>query len=727
MAAENALSQSQFIASHMGFQAKGKGMLAVDDLDTVSSTFQPKYNMKPQSSRENIPVMEDDDDAPPQHVEFPDPEYTINRVSGFLCDRVTGARIMNPEILNSEAMLSNVINYVHARMSVELGFVQHSIPYAGAPASCQFFASRNYGAAKKLLVFVCSSRGATCGIWSRSLLLRSGVNVGSMLPYFAKAIEKGFGVIVLNPNVNSVMLAQTRTKVAIPHSSTPDEHVSHVWEQYIFPSAAHQIHFLAYGYGGVLVSNLIFDPRVMVNLQPRLGNLGFLECSHIASDKCPHELQPFIKPRWVSWETSNDTGFGKEIPSAVAGKTLGVTMSAGPAGPNASITQTVLDSVFRFFDAANVFEFRSTEARWNKVNVVDKFLARSSPQEVVSVPVKKTSMTVDDFDLMKVLGKGAFGKVMLVRRKTSGEIYAMKVLKKEHVVAKSQVEHTRTERKLLQAIDHPFIVRLRYAFQNAGSLYLVMDYYAGGTLFQVLRQQRRFKEHQARLYGAQLVLAFTHLHSCDIVFRDLKLENILMDDDGFVALADFGLSKEHVKMDNDAVTFCGTPEYLAPELLRRKPYGKAVDWWSFGIVMFEMLSGTTPFYNTNRQKNFYNILHEPLDLSSKHFSDDAKSLLRGLLTRKPSQRLGFHGGKEVMAHPFFADVPWDRVYKREIRPSFVPNVPAPVRPSEAGAGVTDSVRGPADFQMPDAHADAFTNFTYRCTEQMDADQRPHYF
>ncbi|CAK4081060.1 unnamed protein product [Aphanomyces euteiches] len=710
--AEPELSQSQFIASHIGFKAKGKGMIACD-LDTVAEKFPAKYAMK---------SLDDFDEEDPE-VDFPDPEYVINRVSGFLCDRVTGARIMKTEILNSEVMLSNVISYVHSRMRLELGFLEHSIPYAGAPAMCQFFASKNFNAAKKLLVFVCSSRGATSGIWSRSLLLRSGVNVGSMLPYFQKAIDKGYGVVVLNPNANTV-LQPDNTKMPIPGSSTPEEHVHHVWENYIYPSAAHQIHFLAYGYGGVLVTNLLFNPRIMANLQPRLGNLGFLECQ--ASDKCPPELQPFLGPRWVRWEPSDEVGFGKEIPQTTANH-LGLIMSAGPKAPthHSSVTQTVLDSVFRFFEAPNAYEFQRTEARWNRVNVVDKFLNRAAMTQ--DVPVKKSSMTVDDFDLLKVLGKGAFGKVMLVRRKKSGDIFAMKVLKKEHVVAKAQVEHTRTERKLLQAIDHPFIVRLRYAFQNSGNLYLVMDYYAGGSLFQVLRQQRRFKEHQARLYGAQLVLAFTHLHSCDIVFRDLKLENILMDEDGFIALADFGLSKEHVKMEHDAVTFCGTPEYLAPELLRRKPYGKAVDWWSFGIIMYEMLSGSTPFYNSNRQKNFYNILHEPLDLSSKYFSEDARSLLRGLLTRKPNQRLGFHGGKEVMAHPFFADVPWDKVYKRQIQPSFVPNVPS-ARPSESSVDMTVSVRG-ADYVMPEAHADAFNNFTYRCTEQID-NHRPsdiHHF
>jgi hypothetical protein len=176
-----------------------------------------------------------------------DPLYTINAISGFLCSRDTGERIMDPQVLHSEAMLSKVISYVHTRMEVELGFVRHAIPYANAPAACEFFASKEYHVAEKLLVFVCSSRGSTTGVWSRSLLLRSGVYAGSMLPYLSKAVDKGYGVIVMNPNVNSVLDPATQTKVAIPGSSTPDEHVAFVWRHFICPSRAQKVHCLAYG------------------------------------------------------------------------------------------------------------------------------------------------------------------------------------------------------------------------------------------------------------------------------------------------------------------------------------------------------------------------------------------------------------------------------------------------------------------------------------------------
>jgi hypothetical protein len=210
---------------------------------------------------------------------------------------------------------------------------------------------------------------------------------------------------------------------------------------------------------------------------------------------------------------------------------------------------------------------------------------------------KTTKLSVEDFDLLKVIGKGAFGKVMLVRKKIGEDngnpsaIYAMKVLKKAAVFAKNQVEHTKSERRILRDIDHPFVVRLRYAFQTEDKLYLVMDYYNGGSLFFHLRKSRRFSEKRARFYGAQLLLSMAHLHELNIAYRDLKLENILMDDKGFIALTDFGLSKENVDVPDGAKTFCGTAEYIAPELLKGLPYGKAVDWWGFGTLLYEMMTG----------------------------------------------------------------------------------------------------------------------------------------
>ncbi|KAI9913807.1 hypothetical protein PsorP6_005630 [Peronosclerospora sorghi] len=296
-------------------------------------------------------------------------------------------------------------------------------------------------------------------------------------------------------------------------------------------------------------------------------------------------------------------------------------------------------------------------------------------------PGGNSKLSVEDFDLLKVIGKGAFGKVMLVRKKAPeassapNAIYAMKVLKKASVFAKNQVEHTKSERRILRDIDHPFVVRLRYAFQNEDKLYLVMDYYNGGSLFFHLRKSRKFSEKRARFYAAQLLMSMSHLHELNIAYRDLKLENILMDDKGFIALTDFGLSKENVDVPDGAKTFCGTAEYIAPELLKGLPYGKAVDWWGFGTLLYEMMTGQTPFFDRNRKRMFHNILHRDV-VFTQAFSEDAKDLLTGLLRRDPAKRLGSgpSGVQEIMDHPFFASIDFDKLLKREVEPPFKPVV-----------------------------------------------------
>ena len=177
---------------------------------------------------------------------------------------------------------------------------------------------------------------------------------------------------------------------------------------------------------------------------------------------------------------------------------------------------------------------------------------------------------------------------MLVRKKAgtgAGQIYAMKVLVKQQIAALGQIEHTKSERDILFIIKHPFIVQLRFSFQNESKLYLVTDYYNGGSLYDHLRKSKFFTEDRAKFYGAELLSALDHLHQKGIVYRDLKLENILMDHVGHIALTDFGLSKQDIDKSGGATTFCGTPEYIAPELLNKQKYGKAVDWWSFGVVL----------------------------------------------------------------------------------------------------------------------------------------------
>jgi serine/threonine protein kinase len=308
-------------------------------------------------------------------------------------------------------------------------------------------------------------------------------------------------------------------------------------------------------------------------------------------------------------------------------------------------------------------------------------------QRELAKEAEKRPMSIEDFDLMKVVGRGAFGKVLLVRKKegkNSGGIYAMKILVKSHIVKNDQVENTKSEQHILKEINHPFIVRLRYAFQNSEKLYLVMDYYPGGSMFYHLRKSKRFTEDRTRVYMAQLLTALMHLHSKQIAYRDLKLENILMDPQGNIALTDFGLSKEGQAIegairasqaDSGMKTICGTAEYMAPELLRHQPYGKVVDWWSYGILLYEMLTGRTPFVDRNRRQMFKNIMQAEV-IYPPYISPVARSCISKLLNRDPARRLGGgpNGGRDIMAHPFFEPIDWDRLMRKEIEPPFKPDV-----------------------------------------------------
>jgi len=331
----------------------------------------------------------------------------------------------------------------------------------------------------------------------------------------------------------------------------------------------------------------------------------------------------------------------------------------------------------------------------------------------VEIPEEKRKVSLADFDLLKVLGRGSFGKVMLVRKKDNGEIFAMKVLKKEAIIARNQVQHTKTERNILQIIDHPNIVHLNYAFQNEGKLYLVLTYLNGGELFFHLKNEGRFSENRTRQYVAQMSLALSHLHSLDLIYRDLKPENILLDSQGHICITDFGLSKEMVVNPDDAKTFCGTPEYLAPEILQGQGHGKAVDWWSLGTLFFEMLDGLPPFYNKNTRKMYDDILHKPLSFDRKpHISPNARNLLEGLLERDPSKRFGWD---QVRAHPFFGGMDWDKMYNKDFTPEFVPKVASSVDTRNFDTEFTRELAHDSPVAAPShlgESANEFKGFTY---------------
>ncbi|XP_074014196.1 ribosomal protein S6 kinase alpha-3 isoform X2 [Numenius arquata] len=248
----------------------------------------------------------------------------------------------------------------------------------------------------------------------------------------------------------------------------------------------------------------------------------------------------------------------------------------------------------------------------------------------------------------------------------------MKVLKKATLKVRDRVR-TKMERDILVEVNHPFIVKLHYAFQTEGKLYLILDFLRGGDLFTRLSKEVMFTEDDVKFYLAELALALDHLHSLGIIYRDLKPENILLDEEGHIKLTDFGLSKESIDHEKKAYSFCGTVEYMAPEVVNRRGHTQSADWWSFGVLMFEMLTGTLPFQGKDRKETMTMILKAKLGMP-QFLSPEAQSLLRMLFKRNPANRLGAgpDGVEEIKRHAFFSKIDWNKLYRREIHPPFKP-------------------------------------------------------
>jgi len=256
--------------------------------------------------------------------------------------------------------------------------------------------------------------------------------------------------------------------------------------------------------------------------------------------------------------------------------------------------------------------------------------------------------------------------------KRDGQLYAMKVLSKPNVLKRKQVEHTKTERRVLGGTSHPFVNSLHCAFQTSGKLYLVLNYCAGGELFFHLQKRGKFTIKETRFYAAEISLALSYLHNVKkVVYRDLKPENVLLDIEGHVQLCDFGLAKDGVvSTSGGASSMCGTPEYLAPEMLNRKGHGTAVDWWSLGMVIYELLTGLPPWYTTDRKKLFQRIKLAPLTFPEL-VPQQAKSLISGMMNRNPSARLG-NEIETLKSHEFFKGLDWDALYHKKIEAPYKP-------------------------------------------------------
>lgn len=288
--------------------------------------------------------------------------------------------------------------------------------------------------------------------------------------------------------------------------------------------------------------------------------------------------------------------------------------------------------------------------------------------------VAKTDICLEDFELLKVLGKGAFGKVVLAQKKDSGKYYAIKILKKAQIISNNMFQKTLAEKTILQSNRHPFLVSLEYAFQTETKLYFVLEFMVGGELYSHMKREQRFTEARAKFYSVCVVLGLGFLHENNYIYRDLKLENILLDEKGYAVITDFGFAK-FLAHDEKTRTFCGTPDYVAPEILENHGHDRMVDWWSFGVLLYEMVNGQTPFFSPNQNTMYQNIrTQEPRFNSMVSISDACKDLIIRLLKKDPSARFGRKGDyKEILTHPWFSDINPQQVLDRMYRAPFLPD------------------------------------------------------
>ena len=287
---------------------------------------------------------------------------------------------------------------------------------------------------------------------------------------------------------------------------------------------------------------------------------------------------------------------------------------------------------------------------------------------------KKMKIKVKDYDKLKTVGLGSYGRVRLCKQKKTGNVYVMKILKKNDIIKQKQVDHVYSEFNILSMLKHPFIVQLLgFNFDDPKYIYFILEYIQGGELFTLLRTNGTFPVPQAKFYIAHIITIFEYLHSKNIVYRDLKPENILINKNGYLKLTDFGFAKQ---LENEKTyTLCGTPEYLAPEIILNKGHGKAVDWWTLGILLYEMLVGIDPFSDDDPMKTYQKILKGKINFP-KTINKDAKSLIKHLLTQDTTKRFGClkNGVKDILNHRLFIGYDWKNFVFLKMEPPYIPPI-----------------------------------------------------
>lgn len=357
-----------------------------------------------------------------------------------------------------------------------------------------------------------------------------------------------------------------------------------------------------------------------------------------------------------------------------------IRFTCGPADPNAS------SSSFSSHDNGNATLKSSSKFDTSSGSYSNSFVSCSDKRSSQIQPVGggSSAIGIEDFVLLRVIGRGSYAKVFAVEQKRTKRKYAMKVIKKELVADDDNIDWVQTEKHVFEvASNHPFLVGLHSCFQNASRLFFVIELVTGGDLMFHMQRQRRLPEEHARFYSAEITLALSFLHDKGIIYRDLKLDNVLLDSEGHVKLTDYGMCKEGLRLGETTSTFCGTPNYIAPEILRGDDYDFGVDWWALGVLLFEMLVGRSPFDIVGQTDNpdqnsedflFQVILEKPIRVP-RSLSVKAASILKGFLNKNPAERLGSNVSLrvvEIQSHPFFKTVDWEQLYAKQVAPPYKP-------------------------------------------------------